>query len=271
MSAPIYITTPDSPYLEPYRDLKRKGRSNSSLAVIAEGEIVLQRAFSSDWSLQSVLATPAKFERLRASIPADTQVYLADQRLLQNLLGFKFHRGCLACVNPKPPLNIEDFISNKLPKFVLGLSQVTDPRNIGSIFRIGAAFGADLILLDPECSDPLSRMVARVSMGTLFHIPFSIAPFEDSLEKFRKNGPNRQMVVATTPNPSGIAIHDIKWCDTNILIFGNEGQGLRPNIIAQCDIESFIPISSDFDSINVANAASICAYEVRKHLSLTSN
>ncbi len=226
---------------------------------IAEGRFLVKRAITSSMKLLSVLCLPSlkdEFSRLMNLRPREERVPVltAPKREMEAICGFPFHRGVLAaglrgecCSGP------ERFESSSR---LLLCSNVADPFNLGGLFRSAAALGWDGIILTDRCADPMSRGALRASMGAAFTLPFHIHTEGVQLcERLKKMG--FLLTGAVIPGENTIDILDWKNSGRQILLLGNEGDGLTPEIISRCDNLVSISMTVQVDSINVGVAGGI--------------
>jgi tRNA G18 (ribose-2'-O)-methylase SpoU len=143
---------------------------------------------------------------------------------------------------------------------VVVLEKVNNHTNIGAIFRSAAALGTDAVLLAPDCADPLYRRAVRVSMGTVFAVPYAkLEPWPQALELLSAHGYRR---MALTPAPDAVDLRELRLAagEKVALFLGSEGDGLSPRVMAQCDLKVRIPMTAGVDSLNVAAAAAVACY-----------
>ncbi len=196
----------------------------------------------------------------------DIPVFTADREVLAQLTGYHLTRGVL-CAMRRPPLPaVEDIIANT--RRIAILENVQNPTNVGAIFRSAAALGMEAILLTPGCSDPLYRRSARVSMGTVFQIPWTF--IGDSINDWPALGMSRLAkmgfkTAAMALSDDSVSIDDPRLAAEEKLavILGSEGDGLTNSTIAQCDYTVKIPMYHGVDSLNVAAASAVAFWELR--------
>lgn len=190
--------------------------------------------------------------------PADMPLYTAERALLAELTGYTLTRGVLCAMRRKFIPNAADICCNA--GRIAVIDGVTDTTNIGAIFRSAAALGIDAVLLTTTSCDPLNRRAVRVSMGTVFLLPWAWIP--DSVESVRSLG---FTTVALALRDDSVSIDDpmLKSKDRLALILGTEGDGLSSQVIADADIVARIPMSHSVDSLNVAAASAVAFWELR--------
>lgn len=195
----------------------------------------------------------------------DVPVYTADSELLAGLTGYRLTRGILCAMRrPKLP-GIEDICIGARRLAVL--EGIVDPTNVGAIFRSAAALGIDAVLVTPTCCDPLHRRAVRVSMGTVFQVPWTHIPSEASelpltgIKHLRRLG---FKTVALALSDEAVSIEDPRLLaeEKLAIVLGTEGDGLPRGTIAACDYTACIPMSHQVDSLNVAAASAVAFWQL---------
>ena len=189
----------------------------------------------------------------------DIPVYTADRGVLEQLTGYRLTRGVL-CAMYRPAQETVDSVC-KNAKRIAVLEGVVDSTNIGAIFRSAAALGIDGILLTSTCCDPLCRRAVRVSMGTVFQIPWAWAA-DDWQDTLRKIG-FKTAAMALSDDAISIDDPQLKAAEKLAVVLGTEGDGLSAKTIADCDYTVCIPMYHDVDSLNVAAASAVAFWELR--------
>ncbi len=192
----------------------------------------------------------------------DTPVYTAEREVLARLTGYPLTRGVLCAMRRPAPEKVEAVCRDA--RRVAVLEDIVDTTNIGAIFRSAAALGIDAVLLSPACCDPLNRRAVRVSMGTVFQVPwarFEAWP-EAGLDLLRKLG---FCSVAMALTDRSVSIDDplLKQRGRLAIVLGTEGDGLAPATLAHCDHTARIPMAHGVDSLNVAAASAVAFWELR--------
>lgn len=197
----------------------------------------------------------------------DIPVFTAEFDVLTKLTGFPLTRGVL-CAMRRPPLpDVREICANA--HRIAILENIMNPTNIGAIFRSAAALNMDAVLLTPACSDPLYRRSIRVSMGTVFQIPWTFLDkktfsWPQHGIKFLQELGFRTAAMALNDNTVSIEDERLAAEDKLAIILGTEGDGLSPETIANCDYTVRIPMSHGVDSLNVAAASAIAFWQLRK-------
>lgn len=236
---------------------------------VAEGRLVVSRLLEASaragvWrgAAQSVLLSPAAFAQMESIVSAhpDVPVYVVPQPVMNDVVGFNIHRGCLALARrPEVPALTRETVE-ALSRVVV-LEGVNNPDNIGGVFRSAAALGAGLVALGPACGDPLYRKAVRTSMGAALEVPYvRAAPWPGALARLRDAG---FALVALTPAPDALPLPRLRLASSRVaLIAGAEGTGLSEAALAAADVRVAIPMSGRVDSLNVSTAVAIALYHV---------
>jgi len=236
---------------------------------IAESPKVIERALNAGYEPVSMLMERRHIENQAAEIIAQCDgipVYTADRDLLAGLTGFELTRGILCAMRrPKLP-EVEQLCANA--RRIAVLEGIVDPTNIGAIFRSAAALNMDAVLVTPTCCDPLYRRAARVSMGTVFQVPWTRIGNEPAdwpqpgLSRLREMG---FKTAAMALSEDSVTIEDEKLMSEEKLaiVLGTEGDGLSASTIADCDYTVKIPMAHGVDSLNVAAASAVAFWQLR--------
>ena len=228
---------------------------------IAESPKVIERALNAGCVPISFLMETRHVENQAKELIArcgDIPVFTAELDVLTQLTGFKLTRGMLcAMYRPKLP-TVEDICKNA--RRVAVLEDVMNPTNVGAIFRSAAALGIDAVVLTSASSDPLYRRSIRVSMGTVFQVPWTYLG-EDGIRDLRRLG---FKTAAMALKSDSLPIYDPRLAkiDKLAIVLGTEGDGLAAGTIADCDYTVLIPMSHGVDSLNVAAASAVAFYQL---------
>jgi tRNA G18 (ribose-2'-O)-methylase SpoU len=225
---------------------------------IAEGDVVVERALRAGYRLRAALVDATRTDPLPAGIPAGATVYAASPAVLRRITGLGVHRGMLASFDRRPVADAADVAAEA--RRLIVLERVSNPTNLGVIIRSAAGLGIDAVLLDPTCTDPLYRRVARVAMGEGYAFPWAWLPrLPGGLEVVRAAG---FRLLALTPAPGARPLDDIEPDDDErvALLFGAEGPGLSDGTLAAADERVGIPMRRGVDSLNVGVAAGIACW-----------
>ena len=239
---------------------------------IAESPKVIERALNAGYTPLSLLLEPKHIAGEAKDLIArcgDIPIYTAPLEVLTQLTGFQLTRGVLCVMHRMDLPSLEDICRNA--RRIAILENVMNPTNVGAIFRSAAALNIDAILLTPACSDPLYRRASRVSMGTVFQIPWTY--FDSKEGDWSENGMQKLhslgfKTAAMALNDNTIHIDDpiLAAEDKLAIVLGTEGDGLAATTIANCDYTVKIPMSHDVDSLNVAAASAVAFWQLGKHV-----
>ena len=270
MANVIEITDFSAPELDVYARLTEAQLLNrfepAKGMFIAESPKVIHRALDGGYEPVSLLMERKDIAGAAREVLArcpGVPVYTADEELLCNLTGYHLTRGVL-CAMRRPGLSSVKDICAGAARIVV-LENVQNPTNVGAIFRSAAALGMDAVLLTPGCSDPLYRRSARVSMGTVFQIPWTFTgdwPGEGMAQLSRLGFKTAAMALSD----DSVSIDDRRLMAEEKLavILGSEGDGLTETTIARCDYTVKIPMYHGVDSLNVAAASAVAFWQLRK-------
>jgi tRNA G18 (ribose-2'-O)-methylase SpoU len=254
------IDDPDDLRLADYRDLRDAELRRTRGLFAVEGRLMVERLLTtSRFRARSVLGTAEAVEALREPLARSAvQVYVTSLELIRDLVGFKFHRGVLALGERDEPAAVTVADSTRT---VVGLEDVRDPENVGSVFRNAQAFAVGAVLLDAASGDPLGRKAIRVSAGAALTVPFARAGrWPADLARLREAG---FTIIALTPDPSAPDIAAVSARDRIALVLGSEESGLSIPTREAADVSARIPMARGIDSLNVAVAAGIALYALR--------
>lgn len=270
MANVIEITDFSAPELDVYARLTEAQLLNrfepAKGMFIAESPKVIHRALDAGCQPVSLLMerkdiTGAAREILERC--PEVPVYTADEELLCNLTGYHLTRGVL-CAMRRPALPDAQQLCTGVSRIVV-LENIMNPTNIGAIFRSAAALGMDAVLLTPGCSNPLYRRSARVSMGTVFQIPWTYTPQwpEEGMSLLKKLG-FKTAAMALREDSVSVDDPDLMGEEKLAIVLGSEGDGLTNDTIASCDYTVKIPMFHGVDSLNVAAASAVAFWQLGK-------
>ena len=235
---------------------------------IAESPKVIERALNAGYEPVSFLAEECHIHGEAADVIArcgDIPVYTAPFEVLTQLTGYKLTRGMLCAMRRRDLPTVEEICSNA--RRIAVLESVMNPTNVGAVFRSAAALNMDAVLLTPGCSNPLYRRAARVSMGTVFQVPWTFIGSEPAewpdpgMSRLRTLG---FKTAAMALSDDSVSIDDpaLMAEDKLAIILGTEGDGLSASTIADCDYTVKIPMSHGVDSLNVAAASAVAFWQL---------
>jgi tRNA G18 (ribose-2'-O)-methylase SpoU len=257
------IASPDDPRVAPYRDLREGRLLEEQGCFVAESRHVVRRLLASGrFPVRSLLVTEAALADVADALPAEPPaVLLAEHAVLCEIAGYHVHQGCLALAERGPEPALEDVARAAAAGggLVVGLEQLTDPANVGSVFRNALAFGADAVVLAPGGAHPLFRKSVRVSMAATLAVPFARAePWPAALGKLRAEG---FLVLACVAREDAVDVRSFgrerPLPGRVVLLFGTEGAGLSAAARAAADLEVTVRTAAAIDSLNVATASGV--------------
>lgn len=253
--------------LADYTDLTdvqlRSKREPAEGLFIAESSKIVTRALAAGYSARSFLLRPNWLADLAPQLASsDAPIILGTPAELENIVGFHLHRGALAAMERKPQPTLETILDRA--RTVVVLEDIVDHTNVGAIFRSAAALGADAVLISPRCADPLYRRSIRVSMGTVFSVPWvRIEPWPGGIDLLREHG---FTTVALALRDDAMSVREFARAGhrKTALVMGTEGAGLSRRTIESADARVIIPMSHGIDSLNVAAAAAVAVFALQE-------
>ncbi|MDX2525149.1 TrmH family RNA methyltransferase [Streptomyces europaeiscabiei] len=291
----ITVEDPDDPRLRDYTGLTdvelRRRREPAEGLFIAEGEKVIRRAKEAGYEMRSMLLSAKWVDVMRDVIDElPAPVYAVSPELAEQVTGYHVHRGALASMQRKPLPTADELLVGAARRVVimesvndhtnigamlpLGLQRgggqrvaifedIVDHANLGAAFRNAAALGVDAVFLTPRCADPLYRRAVKVSMGAVFHVPWTrLTSWPKDVEIFRKHG---FVTAALCLNEKSITIDELaaRQYEKLVLMLGTEGDGLSVDALRAADEWVRIPMAAGVDSLNVAAASAVAFYATR--------
>ena len=269
----VEITDLSAPELDVYARLT-EAQLRSKLepekgVFIAESPKVIGTALDAGYRPLSFLMERRQIDGPAAEVLArcpDVTVYTADRRVLEQLTGYALTRGVLCAMRRPAPRTVEEVCRDA--RRVAVLEGIVDSTNIGAIFRSAAALGMDGVLLSPSCCDPLCRRAIRVSMGTVFQVPW--ARLGESTADWPEAGLTRLhglgfCTAAMALDHRALPVDDpgLQKTEKLAILLGTEGDGLAAQTIAHCDATVMIPMQHGVDSLNVGAAAAVAFWQLR--------
>ena len=270
----IEITDFHAPELDPYARLTQNQLRNrlepEKGIFIAESPKVIDRALDAGYEPVSLLMERRQITGPAAGILSrcgDAPVYTADRELLAALTGFELTRGVLCAFRRPAPRPVEELCRDA--RRVAVLEGIVDSTNVGAIFRSAAALNMDAVLINPSCCDPLCRRAVRVSMGTVFQVPWG--QLGDSPADWPEKGMDVLHALGFKTAAMALSDRSVSIDDAQLarepklaIVLGTEGDGLASSTIASCDYTVKIPMSHGVDSLNVAAASAVAFWQLGK-------
>ena len=282
------ISSLDLPELAPYRSLKRSAEHAKLGIFVVEGDKVLHRLLDSEFTVVSVLLLEsrlAEFEpRLRTRPEKDISVFVCERAVMDELVGFEIYQGVLALGKIPPPLTLEEILAGSArPHFFVAMDGLSNSENVGALMRNCVAFGVSALISGETCCSPFLRRTVRNSMGALFKLP--VLELNNRRDEFHESQTQKQMgtrpsetlaqilrelrargmrCIAAHPHTDKKVLSQADFTGDCCVVFGSEGHGISPEVLAACDESVAIPMANDVDSLNVSAAAAVFLYEVNR-------
>ena len=260
------VSSLDAPELALYRTLKRVEEHERAGVLVAANIKVIRRLLASRFTVVSALLTPAWLEKLEPQLRARPEaigVYVADQKILETITGYKLHQGALAVAKIPPLPDLETLLKNSpRPLLLAAVEGIASAENLGAVVRSCAAFGAHFLIIGETCGSPFQRRAVAGSMGTIFEQPIvRVENLAETLAGLRTRGVR---CLAAHPRPDATKLSAADLRGDCCLVFGAEGPGLTDAALAACDDLVEIPMPLHMNSLNVAVATGIFLYEATR-------
>ena len=263
----VHVSDPDDPRLDDYRSLTdgalRRAREGEAGLYIAESEKVIARAFAAGHRPRSLLVQERWIDVVTPLVGTrDVPIYVVPNRVAEQLTGYPIHRGALAAMHRPALPPIDELLRDA--RLVLVLEDIADPTNIGAAFRAAAGLGADAVLVTPRCGDPLYRRSVRVSMGTVFQVPWTrIGEWTDAATALHAHG-FEIAALALSDDAHTLDAYAASRPDRVAVVMGTEGEGLSAAALEASDAIVTIPMRGDVDSLNVAAATAVTLWALAR-------
>ena len=269
----VRVTDPGDPRLRDYTDLTdvklRTVREPAEGLFMAESSNVIRRALAAGHRPRSFLMADKWLDSMADVLDAHpgTPVYVAAEQVLREITGFHLHRGALAAMHRPALPAVHELVAGARggagARRVAVLEDIVDHTNVGAIFRAAAGLGVDAVLVSPRCADPLYRRSVRVSMGTVFQVPWTrLATWPGGLHDLQDDG---FTVAALALADDAVSLDDLaaEPPERLALVLGAEGDGLSRGAVAAADRVVTIPMAGAVDSLNVASASAVAFWATR--------
>ncbi|RLY94935.1 RNA methyltransferase [Kocuria tytonicola] len=262
----VRLTDPADPRVADYTSLtdvslRRKLEPERGL-YLAESSKVLRRALDAGHRPRSFFMAEKWLDGLADVLERfDVPVYVGSDDVLERITGFHLHRGAMAAMHRPDPLDLDEVLAAS--RRVAVLEDIVDHTNVGAIFRSAAALDVDAVLVTPRCADPLYRRAVRVSMGTVFQVPWvRLEHWTADLQRVKDAG---FLTAALALSEDAVTVDALaqEQPEKLALILGTEGQGLGAATLHRADRHVVIPMSHGVDSLNVAAASAVAFWETR--------
>lgn len=264
------IDTLDLPELAPYRTLKRAAEHKAQGIFVAEGDKVVHRLLASSLTIVSVLLPEhrlAEYEPGLRNRSEDLSVYaVTEKRVLEELVGFEMFQGVLAVAKVPAVCSLTDLLEKcQPPRLFVAADGLTSAENIGVLVRNCVAFGAQALVVGETSASPFLRRAVRNSMGTIFQLP--VIESDNLVGSLNELRALSIRCIAAHPHTDQRTVSSAKFSKDCCIVFGSEGNGISPAVLAACDEAVAIPMSANVDSLNVASAAAVFLYEAKRQRS----
>lgn len=262
-----HVTDPDDPRLDDYRDLTdvalRRVQEPEGGLYIAESAKVIARACAAGHRPRSVLAQQRWLAGIEEILgDRDTPVYVVPDAVAERVTGYAVHRGALASMHRPALPPLAEVVGDA--SLVLVLEDIVDHTNVGAAFRAAAGLGADAVLVSPRCADPLYRRSVRVSMGTVFQVPWTrIGEWPDAADELHAAG-FQLAALALSDDAVALDTYAAARPARVALVMGTEGDGLSRQAISVADTVVTIPMAGGVDSLNVASATAVALWAMTR-------
>jgi tRNA G18 (ribose-2'-O)-methylase SpoU len=256
----ITVADLDDPRMAVYRSLKASNQTRWLGQFVVEGERLAERLLVSRFPVVSFLVTDRHEPKLSVRVPDDVPVYVVPHERIDELIGFRFHRGVLACGKRTPWPSLDEIFAGRTGRAtVIVCPRLSNPDNLGAIARIGDVFGIDALVVGSDCPDPLSRRVLRVSMGSVLHLPLVVSEqLESAADKLVQE--HGFQVWGAVADPLAEPFDRLQRPERLAVVFGDEDRGIDAEWLRKCHKLVTIPMRPGASSLNVAAAAGILVY-----------
>ncbi len=256
----------DIPELELYRTLKRTEEHEQAGVLVATNAKVVQRLLASRFTVVSALLTPSWLEQLGPKLqarPEELRVFVAERSVIETITGYQVHQGALAVAKIPPQADFETlFATSSTPLLLAAVEGIASAENLGAVVRACAAFGVHFLIVGETCGSPFQRRAVSGSMGTIFEQP--VVKVENLVEKLMTLRARGVRCLAAHPGRGSKKLSSVDLRGDCCLVFGAEGPGLTPEVLAACDDSVEIPMPSHMNSLNVASATAVFLYEASR-------
>jgi tRNA G18 (ribose-2'-O)-methylase SpoU len=260
------IESVPAPELEPYRSLRRRKDLERRQLFVAEGEKVVRRLLESSFPVVSLLLTSEWLDALQPWLRdrEDTiHAFVATKEEIELITGFSCYQAVKAVGRIREPATLDGVLRQApRPWFLVALDGLSNAENLGVVVRNAAALGAQALIVGETSGSPFLTRAIRTSMGAIFRLPaVEVSDLVEALGKLRAHGVR---CIAAHPHAEPRTPAETDFTLDCCLVFGSEGEGLTPRVIAACDEAVAIPMHRDVDSLNVGSAAAAFLYEVAR-------
>jgi tRNA G18 (ribose-2'-O)-methylase SpoU len=271
-----HITSFDLPELAPYRTMRFQLEQRQQGIFIAESEKVTRRLLASNLPVLSLILPDTMLEEFREALekrPEIIRVYCAPKAVLEQLTGYEMYQGVLAAGRVPEKTMLESILTRAghaerraIPLLLVAADGIGNSQNLGVVVRNCRAFSADALLVGENSCSPFLRRAVAASMGTVFQLPtIDLESLAETLKQLRSRGVH---CIAAHPHIDKRTLPQANFKRDCCIVFGSEGQGIRPEILKLCDEAVAIPMPADVDSLNVGSASAVFLYEISRQRGL---
>lgn len=263
----IRIDSLSLPGLEPYLTMRRPVEHRERGIFVAEGEKVVRRLVESSLNVVSLLLTDEWLEKYSANLdqrPIEDGVFVAERKLLEEIVGYRLHQGIMAIGRVPEEADIFNTENDSdKTRLLIALDGIANSENMGVIVRNCAAFGVDTMIVGETSCDPYLRRSVRNSMGTVFQLPIARSEdLADTLRRLRAGFGTR--IAAAHPQEGSERITDVDLTGDVCIVFGSEGDGISLRVLEACESRLTVPMKNGVDSINVGSSVGVVLYEAAR-------
>lgn len=260
------VETLDLPELQPYLTLKYQDDHLRQGIFVVEGDKTVQRLLATDLEVVSLLVTPEWADTLRPELERRSDkmdLFVASKDLLETIIGFKFFQGVIAVARVPRAWTWQEIVEQApTPKLLVAVDGMSNPENLGVLMRNCLAFGVHGLIVGETSVFPYIRRAVRSSMGAVFHLPFArVSSLSRTLHQFAARGIR---TVGAHPHTDAGSLYDFNLREDCCIVFGHEGNGISPDVLAGCSHPVAIPMPPTVDSLNVSSSAAVFLFEVQR-------
>lgn len=254
------------PALQPYRTMRRQMEHREQGIFVAEGEKVVRRLLESRFAVVSLLLPEKWLDELGQALQARPEfidVFVAEKQLLETLTGFSMYQGLLAVGKIPAPMSFAEILERgSKPYLLAAVDNLSNAENLGALVRNCVAFNVQALVVGETCCSPFLRRAVRSSMGAIFQLP--VIENQNLVAALRDLRARGIRCIAAHPHIKGRTLPQASFSGDCCIIFGSEGHGITPAVLATCDESAAIPMPAAVDSLNVASAAAVFLYEANR-------
>ena len=256
----------DLPELQPYLTLKYQDDHLRQGIFVVEGDKTVRRLLATGIELVSLLVTAEWADTLRPELEARAEkieVFVASKELLETIIGFKFFQGVIAVARVPRPWTWQEIVDKAPPpRLLVAVDGMSNPENLGVLMRNCQAFGVHGLLVGETSVFPYIRRAVRSSMGAVFHLPFArVSSLSRTLQQLNSRGIR---TIGAHPHTDAGSLYDFDLRQDCCIVFGHEGNGMSPEVLAACSHPVAIPMPPTVDSLNVSSSAAVFLFEVQR-------